>query len=155
MSWSKRWHLISSIRCVNTFIDCNIATSLGRLIWSQMSIRHLFKCTNMNQSWSNVSMCSSENHHLLRARVCSELISPICLTIMALSRLCFPKHPLLSQIFLCYAGRRTNSVRRYPISALREFCRRSSIYLLNNFLSLISKTCPCCLLPKLTLPDKP
>jgi hypothetical protein len=38
---------------------------------------------------------------------------------------------------------------------LREFCRRSNILLLNNFLSPISKTCPCCLPPELTFLDEP
>lgn len=47
-SWLRRWHLISSTRCVNTVISCSITTFLGKSIWSQISTRHLFKHTNMN-----------------------------------------------------------------------------------------------------------
>ncbi len=155
VSWSRRRHLIFSARCVSTVINYSIATLLGRSIWPQMSTKHLFTHTDMNQSWSKVSMRSLENHHLLRVGVCSELASPIWLTIVALSWLCFWEHPLLNPIFLCYVGRRTSFVRHCPISALREFCRRSNILLLNNFLSPISKTCPCCLPPELTFLDEP
>jgi hypothetical protein len=56
--------------------------------------------------------------------------------------------------FLCYARRRMSFVRCYPISTLREFCRRNHICLLNNFLSPISKTCPRYLLPKLIFPNE-
>jgi hypothetical protein len=100
-----------------------------------------------------VSMHSLKNHHF--AGVCLELASPICLTIVALSPLCFPKHPSLSPIFLCYDGRRMSFVRCCLILASREFCKQNNIFLLNNFLSPINKTCPHCLPPKLTFPNEP
>jgi len=155
MSWSKLWHPISSTRCINTVIKSNIVTFLGKSIWSQTSTRHLFKCIDMNQSWNKVSMHSSKNHHLLRARVCLGFVSPIWLTIVALLQLCFLEHPLLNSIFPCYVRRRMSSLRCCPILSLREFCRWSNICLLNNFLSPICKTCPSCLPPKLTFQDKP
>jgi len=155
MSWSKQWHPISFARCVNTIIGYNITTFLDRLIWYQTSTRHLFRCTDVNQSWNKVSMCSPNNHHLLKAIICLKLVSPIWLIIVALSWLCFLKHPLLSSIFPCYAGRRTSSVKHNLILALKEFCKRNNICLLNNFLNPICKTYPHCLPPKLTFPNEP
>lgn len=39
-SWSKRRHPISSIRCIDTIINCSITTLLGKLIQLQTSTRH-------------------------------------------------------------------------------------------------------------------